>query len=51
MDPKCNKSGEQTLITVANKALIGWFYWKPTLYVRGLADGNGRMFSHKSYGR
>jgi hypothetical protein len=35
------------LITIANHAWIGWTYYKPELYVRGLVDGKGMMVEHR----
>ena len=35
------------LITIANQAFLGWTYFKPEFYVRGLVDGNGRMLEHR----
>jgi len=29
---------------------MGLFWYKPTLYLRGLSDGNGKMVTHKSFG-
>lgn len=38
------------LLSVSNQAWMGFFWYKPKLYLRGLADGNGKMITHKTFG-
>ena len=47
IEQECRHEGDQMMISVANHAWLGWTYYKPELYIRGLVDGNGRMVEHR----
>jgi hypothetical protein len=47
IEQQCRYEGDQMMITISNHAWIGWTYYKPDLYIRGLVDGNGRMVEHR----
>ncbi len=48
IERKCRYPGDELLLTISNNAYIGWWYYKPDLYIRGVTDGNGRMVDHKN---
>jgi len=47
IERKCEKEGDEMLVTISNQAWFGWTYYKPDLYIRGLVDGKGMMVEHK----
>ena len=48
IERRCEREGDQMLITISNQAWFGWTYYKPELYVRGLVDGKGVMVDHRN---
>lgn len=51
LERECKYQGQEMLVVITNNAYWGFWYYKPTLYIRGLVDGSGRMSDHKNGNR